>query len=251
MDVTAHIDALQREGQLLAAVADATDLNAPIPTCPGWTMRDLLRHVGGVHRWAARNVSQPSPDPVPQDQEDALMASWPDDGGLHDWFRDGHAALAATLREAPADVAAWSFLPAPSPLAFWARRQAHETAIHRVDAESASGAMTAVPPDFGADGVDEMLLGFGARRRSLDITTPAAIALHANDSGHAWIVRIDADGFTTTREALGASADCTVRGTASDLYLLLWNRRSRHGLDATGDTTLLDLWRETMRVRWT
>ena len=250
MDVAAHIDALQREGQLLAAAADTTELDTQVPTCPGWTVRDLLRHVGGVHRWAAHNVDHPSPDPVPQDQEDALMASWPDDGGLRDWFREGHSALAATLRDAPADVAAWSFLPAPSPLAFWARRQAHETAIHRVDAESASGAITAVPPDFGADGVDEMLLGFGARRRTLDIITPAAIAIHAGDSGHAWTVRIGADGFTTTREVPASVPDCTVRGTASDLYLLLWNRRSRHGLDVRGDATLLDLWRETVRVRW-
>ena len=250
MDVTAHIDALQREGQLLAAVADATDLNAPIPTCPGWTMRDLLRHTGGVHRWAAYNVSHPSPDRVPQDQADALMTSWPDDAGLGAWFREGHAALVATLATAPADVAALTFLPAPSPLAFWARRQAHETAIHRADAEAASGAISAVPPDFGADGVDEMLLGFGARRRTLDITNPAAIAIHAADTGHAWTVRIGADGFTTTREAPNASVDCAVRGAASDLYLLLWNRRSRHGLEVSGDSTLLDLWRETVRVRW-
>jgi hypothetical protein len=41
-----------------------------------------------------------------------------------------------------------------------------------------------------------------------------------------------------------------VRGHASDLYLLLWNRRDRGGLDVQGDASLLDLWRESVRIRW-
>src|SRR5258708_14679634 len=122
MDVAEHIDALRREGGMLAAAAARTDLDAPVPTCPDWRLRDLLRHVGGVHRWAAWNVGHPSPDPVPAEQEARLMSSWPPDVGLVDWFRDGHAALVDTLQAAPPDVACWSFLPAPPPLAFWARR---------------------------------------------------------------------------------------------------------------------------------
>jgi uncharacterized protein (TIGR03083 family) len=248
MDVATHIAALQHEGELLAAAAARTDLDTPIPTCPEWRLRDLLRHIGGVHRWAAWNVAHPSPDPVPQEQTDRLMDSWPGDPDVRGWFAQGHAALVETLTDAPPDVACWSFLAAPSPLAFWARRQAHETAIHRADAESPSGAMTPVTPEFGADGLDELLLRFGARRRRLDVTAPASIQIHASDSGDDWLVRIGPEGFATTREA--GAADCTVRGTASDLYLLLWNRLPRDGFDAIGETALLDLWRDTVRVRW-
>jgi hypothetical protein len=56
MKITEHIDALQREGQLLADAATRTELDTPIPTCPDWRMRDLVRHVGGVHRWATGYV---------------------------------------------------------------------------------------------------------------------------------------------------------------------------------------------------
>jgi uncharacterized protein (TIGR03083 family) len=249
MDIARHIDALHREGQMLADAAARIDLDTPIPTCPEWTLRDLVRHIGGVHRWAAWNVAHPSPDPVPEEQEKRLMDSWPGDDRLLGWFREGHAALVETLRSAPPDVACWSFLPAPSPLAFWARRQAHETAIHRADAESPSGAMAAVSPEFGADGLDELLLRFGARRRTLQVATPAAIHAHAVDSGDDWLIRTGPDGFATTREAATA-VDCSVRGTASDLYLFFWNRVTRDALDVVGDPAPLDLWRESVRVRW-
>jgi uncharacterized protein (TIGR03083 family) len=249
MDVAEHTEALRREGEVLAAAAERTDLDADIPTCPDWRLRDLVRHVGGVHRWAAWNVSHPSPEPVNGEQEAQLMNSWPADLGLCDWFRAGHAALVETLQAAPPDVACWSFLPAPTPLAFWARRQAHETAIHRADAESASGSITPVPPELGADGLDELLLRFAARRRTLPVDAPRTLSLRATDVAGDWLVQLGPEGIRTTRE--DGDADCTVEGTASDLYLLLWNRRRPEGLHVRGDTAVLELWRGSMRIRWT
>ncbi len=84
---------------------------------------------------------------------------------LASWLRDGCAALAAALEAAPPDLQCSTFLRAPSPLAMWARRQAHETAIHRVDAELAAGlAPSADNPVFAADGADELLTCFVPRR---------------------------------------------------------------------------------------
>src|ERR1019366_10224384 len=81
------------------------------------------------------------------------------DGDLFRAYRSAHAVLVEALVAAPPDLRCWTFLPAPSPLAFWARRQAHETTIHRVDAELASGPVAPVTPEFAADGLDELLFG--------------------------------------------------------------------------------------------
>lgn len=134
METAEFLEVLDREGLLLASAAEEAGIGAKVPTCPDWQVRDLLRHTGMVHRWAAAFVAE-------------QQTSYQRDGGLPDldgaelvtWFRAGHRHLVDTLAAAPPDVECWHFLPAPSPLAFWARRQAHETTVHRVDAESARG----------------------------------------------------------------------------------------------------------------
>ena len=94
-----------------------------------------------------------------------------------------------TLTEADPALVCAIFMAAPSPLAFWARRQAHETAIHRADAEIALGAWPDYPPDFAADGVDELIIGFGQRRRYRpSAETGGSLQVRATDTGHAWHV---------------------------------------------------------------
>jgi uncharacterized protein (TIGR03083 family) len=110
-----------------------------VPSCPGWTVRDLLRHTGYVHRWATGFVAEGQTRPGGASEEE-ILSQGPDDAELPGWFREGHATLVRALGAAAPHLNCWAFLPAPSPLAFWARRQAHETAIHRVDAERAAGA---------------------------------------------------------------------------------------------------------------
>jgi uncharacterized protein (TIGR03083 family) len=250
MEIAEHITALRREGGLLADAAAGSDLDAPIPTCPEWRLRDLLRHIGYVHRWAATYVRQHRTEPMDKKEEEALIENWPDDRAIVEWFREGHAALLHTLESAPPDLACWSFLPAPSPLAFWARRQAHETAIHRTDAESAGGTITAFPPPFAADGIDELLYGFVSRPRGQLRADPSqALQIHATDAARDWLVRIGPDRVEVRSER--GEGDCAVYGCASDLYLLLWNRGTPDGLELRGDATLLDLWRQSVQIRWT
>src|SRR5207302_9156046 len=119
--------------------------------------------------------------------------------------------LVETLRSADPEVRCWSFLPAPSPLAFWARRQAHETAIHRVDAESPNGAITPFDTALAADGVDEMLFGFLGRPSTDDGSgpeRPMTLHLHATDTDGEWLVRLSRSGVEAAREH--AEADCEV-----------------------------------------
>jgi uncharacterized protein (TIGR03083 family) len=249
MEVVEHVEALRRDGALLAEAASAVELDAPVPHCPRWGVRDLLRHIGGVHRWAAAYVGAARPRPMEDEETRRIMAPPSGDGALIAWFREGHADLVKTLEAAPPDLDTWSFLPAPSPLAFWARRQAHETAIHRADAQGAGGTVTPFAPPFAADGLDELLWGFASRRKGkLRADPPRTLRLHATDTGADWLVRVEPDRIAVSREA--GDADWSVAGPASDLYLLLWNRRGTHGLQVQGDPALLDLWRISVRVRW-
>ncbi len=167
----AHIDALERDGALLADAAEAAGLQAGIPGCPGWQVRDLVRHQAYVHAWAARHVRERLPELLDDGlTESDILGRGPADPDLIAAYRDGHAALVATLRDADPDLECATFMPAPSPLAFWARRQAHETAIHRYDAQSALSGGPPAPaaafgPAFAADGVDELIMGFAARKK--------------------------------------------------------------------------------------
>ncbi len=251
MDVLEHVEQLRRDGERLAEVASSTDPAASVPTCPDWRLRDLVRHVGGVHRWARGFVLGAGRQPPDGDLEQ-LVGGWPEDTDLVAWFRAGHRALVEALASAPADLETWTFLDAPSPLAFWACRQAHETAIHRVDAETAAGDVTGFPCGFAADGVDELLLRFASRPgRTLPVQTPRSMVVRAGDVPRSWRVTFAPPGFQIQADPTDADAELVVAGDVSELYVVLWNRRDSAGLELDGEPDLLDLWRETMRIRWT
>jgi uncharacterized protein (TIGR03083 family) len=239
MDITEYIAALEQEGVRLAAAA--SDLDADVPPCPQWTVRDVVQHTGGVHRWAASIVrDRLAEDPAPTEDELAK----PGERDPIEWFREGHAELVATLRDADAALQCVTFLPAPSPLAFWARRQAHETAIHRADAQSALGPITPYDEAFANDGIDEMLTGFAARRRRTSAEAPRTLALRPGD-GDGWLVTFAPDGIKAVPGA--DDAECTISGSASDVYLWLWHRPAT--VQVSGEPAVADLW-QAVRVRW-
>jgi uncharacterized protein (TIGR03083 family) len=249
VDVNDHIAALRREGALLADTAARTDAGTPVPSCPEWAVRDLVRHLGGVHRWATAIVADPRTEPIGLDE---AVGQWPSDDNLLDWFRQGHGGLADALSQADPDLTCWTFLAATSPLSMWSRRQAHETAIHRVDAELAAGlAPTAVPPQFAADGIDELLTCFITRPgRGLRTDRPRSLAIGSDDASGQWVMQIGPDGVETRTVEDAGEADCRVSGTAHHLYLCLWNRGGLEHLSVEGDRALVDLFLETVHVRW-
>jgi uncharacterized protein (TIGR03083 family) len=258
MDTASLITELRTQGLLLGDAAARAELTDQVPTCPGWAVRDLLLHVGGVHRWAATVVRESRAEPISLDQPYDIVERIPEDDELVDWFRAGHADLVRTLLDAPAALACWSFLPAPSPLAFWARRQAHETTVHRVDADAASGPGTSAPvdPAFAEDGIDELLTCFvSGRSRKLRARAERSLHVHATDVDAHWLVRIGPDRPRATRVdgSAGVEATDTVAGSAAQLYLALWNRLPWQGLTVTGAGSaaeLAQLWSAGVHVRW-
>lgn len=250
MDVLEYVEQLRQDGERLAEVASTTDLAAPVPTCPDWQLRDLVRHIGGVHRWATGFVLGAGAQPPDGDLE-RFVGGWPADAKLVAWFRAGHRSLVDTLASAPADLETWTFLEAPTPLAFWARRQAHETAIHRVDAESAADVVTGFPSVFAVDGIDELLLRFvGRPGRTLPVETPRSMVLRTTDVPRAWRVTFVPSGFQIRADPIDAEAELAASGDATTLYVVLWNRRDAASLQLEGDQDLLDIWRENVRISW-
>jgi len=258
MDIARYLDAIAREAGLLARAAAAAGPDAQVPTCPEWCVRDLVRHQGEVHRWAAAVVEGRSPDNI--DAQD-VVGPWPEDTDLVEWFEDGSRRLLDVLGTAPPDLECFTFLPAPSPLLFWARRQTHETGIHRVDAQRAAGDVTPFPIDQAVDGIEEILYGFAgrptSRLRSEQVRTLAlratdagdpSDAVGAADAGRAWHVTIEADRASVVPG--GGPADCSVEAPASTLFQFLWNRLDAREVTVQGDGEVIELWRRTMRIRW-
>lgn len=263
MEIADHIEALRSEGELLAVAAERAGLDAAVPSCPPWTVRDLLKHIGYVHRWAAAHVTEQRTERLTDERsESEVLSAGPSDPELLGWYQDGHASLVHALETADPALQCWTVVPGPSALASWARRQAHETAIHRLDAELAGGQVTPFHPGFAADGIDELVVGlFGRDAAAL---TPAqrsqpprvlqilAKGAPGGPGGGAWLAELTADGSLAARVSRGTGpAECTLTGPASEVYPLLWNRQvPENGVTVTGDPGILRLWRESMQVRW-
>jgi uncharacterized protein (TIGR03083 family) len=248
LQVDDHVKAVAREGSQLAAAATRAGLEATVPSCPGWTVTELLRHVAYVHDWAARHIREGLETTFETDSEAVVVASGPAGAQLVERYRESNQRLVAALQTADPGLRCWTFLPAPSPLAFWARRQAHETTIHRVDAELAAGPVTPIAPEFAADGIDELLFGFCSPARRRKSQVDRSLALVATDCDRRWLVQADQAGMSVT--AAADRAQYELRGPAADLYLILWNRPGGTGVRAEGDAKLMDWWRQEVRITW-
>ncbi len=245
------LEALARSGAQLAASVRVAGLSAPVPTCPDWTTGHLVAHVAMVHRWSAAQIRGEDPDAVPTDS--TIREGVPD---LVEFYEDGLEALLAALRDAPPDLEAFTFLKdPPTPREFWARRQAHETTIHMVDARAAelgrvaTASETAVSPMFAADGIDELLRGFFTRGKSkLYDNTPFVVEVSPTDVERRWVLRVDERLTVDPGDADAPDADARLISSAAALYLALWNRGDE--IDVSGRPDVLDRWRETQRVTW-
>ncbi len=252
MDLNGYLAVLASEANVLASTAEEAGLDAPVPTCPGWTVRDLVLHLGEVHRWATAVIASGAMklSDVPGD----TLGPLPGPADTIDWFCRGAITLRETLDSADPsfDYAAFLADPAMPRVRFWARRQAMETSVHRVDAESAVGRCTALSPEVALDGIDEFLTGFLPRSRTPLHTDRARTLLIAPDySEQRWKVTIGSEMPVTVREiGAAADADCVVAGPASDTYLAIWNRCSLDGLRITGDRGVIDQLCDSVQVRW-
>jgi uncharacterized protein (TIGR03083 family) len=219
----------------LARIIDG-DLERPVPTCPGWTFRQLATHVGRGHRWAAQIVATRAITPIPM--REVADGKLPSDPAQHaPWLNAGADQVIDAVTAAGSDVV-WT-LSGLGPASFWARRRAHEAAVH-------------LAPDVAADAVDEWLTRIAASTGGT--TDPArdlrgdgqSLHVHATDPGLSgtgeWLVTRTPSGVTVARGH--GKADVAVRGPAVGLLLVLTRRLppSAPGIEVLGEHALLTHW---------
>ncbi|MDF0529747.1 maleylpyruvate isomerase family mycothiol-dependent enzyme [Tsukamurella sp. 8F] len=235
--------ALEADGAVIAATP-AEHLARPVPTCPDWSVHDLIVHLGAVHRWAATFLAA-GPDSKARFAFDASDA--PEGPEITDWYRERLGELVAELRRHDPAEPARGFA-GHGTVGFWYRRQAHEAAVHRWDVQNATGEPTPIEVPLAEDGVDEWLEIFVPRFLARGAGLPAdsvgsVLHLHGVDESEAeWTITFGTDGVKVGHAH--ARGDAAVRGTASELFLAMWRRVPLDALEVHGDgsvpQTLLD-----------
>lgn len=246
-----YCDEILLQTDRLRAAVKGADLTAGVPTCPDWSLRDLVVHVGGAHRWAGEIVRTRAAAQIPDEEvPDAEGPGGDDPLALDAWLAEGAAATVAALREAGPDTAVWTWAW-ENRTAFWARRMAHETAVHRADAALTTRTVYEVAPDLAADTIDEWLqiVAFAQEEGDPEAAelrgAGRSLHLHATDvPGAEWLIEFGEKGFTWRRAH--EKATVALRGPLTEL-MLAFNRRQKPdegGLEVLGDRGLLDFWLE-------
>ena len=231
-----------QDGSRRALDALAADPDGTVSWCGEWRVSDVVAHLGGGHQMAAEIIGG-RPD---TDMSVRSEISPPEDPiALADWVAAATADLVDQLGRTDPTEACWSWYPDDMTVGFWARRMAHETLVHRWDAERGAG-LDAEPmdPAEASDGIDEMLEIFVGLTRVL-FSAPGngeSAHLHCTDTVGEWLITFPAEGErVVTREH--AKGDVAVRGPAESLLLFLWGRDGGP-VDVVGDQAVADRWRE-------
>ena len=244
MEWVAYLDHIRTDGELLARAGDA-GLDADAPCCPDWTVGDVVAHTGAVHRHktaivAGRLSQNPESEAAPEHD-------------VVDWYRDGLNRLLESLADADQAESVYSWVAADQTVGFWYQRMAHETLIHRVDAEQGHGRVSPIDPELAADGIDEVLTKFvgGYPEWGTFTRDDGTVRIACNDRPRQWDTSFGTFNGTspstgTEYEDLEAleviepvdQPDAVIEGTAADLDLWLWGRGPLEQLQLSGDEQL-------------
>ncbi|WP_433870465.1 maleylpyruvate isomerase family mycothiol-dependent enzyme [Saccharopolyspora sp. CA-218241] len=242
MDHDRCCDEIVAQSELLRSLVEGADPTVPVPSCPGWNLGQLVRHLGGGHRWAEEIVRTRAAGP-PSDEHFRDLSRYADEDPavLAPWLAEGAARLAEALRSAGPDLDVWAPLPGGR-TAFLARRFAHETAIHRADAALALDSDFDLDSDVATDCLDEWLeLGSLPQPGREPLLGPGRVLLlAATDAPVSRVVDLTGE-VVTWRRGTGTAA-VTARGPLGDLLLVCYRRRSPRAVDVRGDAALLDSW---------
>jgi uncharacterized protein (TIGR03083 family) len=243
--------ALLDENRAFGDVVATGDPATPVPTCPGWSLQQLFRHVGRGDRWAAQIVVERTQDFLdprtveggkpPPDPTDALY-----------WLHGGVQKLLDAVEQAGAETPVWTFL-GPRPATWWIRRRLHEATVHRADAALAIGADFVLAPELAADAITEWLERVviqadeeGPAGGDRPLGDGQTLHLHATDLGLGaageWTILGRPDGIALTHEH--GKGTVALRGSATDLLLVIVRRLAvaDTGIEIFGERAVWDTW---------
>ncbi len=244
MDHASFCNATADEITHFANVIDGADLTTAVPTCPGWDLLALTKHLGVVHRWATQMMRDGATERLDFRKVDRNL---PEDArGYADWMRAGGEAVLAQLRGHESDATVWTWGEGRN-VGWWARRMAHETLVHRADALLALDRGIDINAELAVDGIDEFLENLPSAAASFAPSATAltgdgeTLHLHATDAPGEWMITLTTRGFTWGRGH--SKGDVAARGTAADLLLLIYGRAHvDERIQVFGDRALLDRW---------
>lgn len=241
------LTSLRADATAFRAVAAEADLSAPVPTCPGWTVLDLIHHLGGVYRWVGALLNRGlTTNPEPGLHQEIMAEGMPEADAALVWWDEQAQGITKTLEALDPHTPAWNWAPQAKIASFWHRRMAHETAVHRWDIQMAQGMAEPIEDKLAIDGVGEVLdswLPAGRRRGPADRF--GVVQLVATDEPHEWFVRLRGAGIALLDTATlfndtDPAEQVVAAGNASDLLLALWGRVGWDTLEVGGDESLLD-----------
>ena len=211
-------------------------LEAAVPSCPGWTVDSVLRHVAlvYVHKVEVLRLG-------------ALPKPWPPDvSGLEtlEWYDEARAAIVQALEKAGTSLETWTFNPRDTTSAFWYRRMAMESVVHRIDVEQAHAVVTPIDAELALDGIDELLYPnlAGPWWEEGDTEHPVDATVRITAAGRSWTIRADSTSVEVTQGAEGEAA-AEIFGDPTAVYLWLWGRAGDDAIQTAGDEDVVRAFR--------
>jgi uncharacterized protein (TIGR03083 family) len=230
-----YLGCLRADSARFAEVA-RLGLAADVPSCPGWTVEDVVRHLATVYLHKVEIL-----------RINALPDPWPPEFGARDaleLYDEARAKIVPALEQAGTEQATWTFSPDDKTSAFWYRRMALETAVHRIDIEQAHDVATPIDRELAVDGIDEILtlmLG-GPWWEEGDTKHPVDATIRITTEGRSWTIRLDATSATVTPGAVG-DVDAEVFGDPNEIFLWLWGRGPLSLEQAAGNDAAVEAFR--------
>ncbi len=238
--------ALIEETKSFGDVIRGADPSTPVPTCPGWTLNQLFKHVGRGNRWCAQIIAHRMLHPL--DPRDVPDGKPPDDlDGALAWLSGGVQAIFDAVDHVGPETRVWTFV-SPKPAGWWIRRRLHETVVHRADAVLATGGEFTVAPELAADGISEWITLNTAQAdpHAPPLARGTSLHLHATEdwlgpTGE-WTITNDEDGLNWSHDH--TKGEVAVRGSATNLLLAVTRRKTstEAGLEVFGDAAVWDGW---------
>jgi uncharacterized protein (TIGR03083 family) len=252
MEAERYLELLEQDGNRLVAVARAADLEAPIPTCPGWTVGDCLTHVAEVYQHKIACIRLGRSPGVDYQQAP------PDGVDVFAWFDTSLRDLIDELRSRGPAAPAYSWWPPDQSVGFWYRRMAQETAVHRLDVEDGAGTPTPLDAELALDGIDEVLDPFLAddwadvsaeEWGDVDPQAGAGRSVVVRSGGRAWRSTMQPDAIPVERlDDPDGFGDAVVTGDAESVLLWLFGRRGDGAVELSGDPDVVVAFRDRLTI---
>ena len=244
MNATAYAEFRAAEGARLNEIAADAERSPGmwakrVPSCGDWTLEALIAHCATVWTFVRGSITAGA-------RVDPAAIARPA-GSVSQWHADAFSALTDLMTERPPDAEAWTWDPENQSMSFWWRRMAHESTMHRWDAEAALGITPApIAPGLAVDGVDELFDVYVRLRRPDGFAgNGETVHLHATDADGEWVITRTPSGMQVERAH--AKSDVAARGPAQDLLLFVWGRIGPERLETFGRNELLDEWQRDVR----